>query len=173
VSPISAHRPRLAVLRRTAPTPSGAVQAHARWSAAVLIALAAVLLSAQPAGAAPQVSLMPRAGAPARTATLWGVGFPRATPVRIRVGKAVNRVRTGRRGRFVAAIRLPGRARPVVVRAGGVRRVVPRFLVRSVTLQASVTVGPRARRVALYPFSAPAGSVCAPFAASAGPDGRA
>jgi hypothetical protein len=114
---------------------------------------------AQPAGAAQQVSLMPRAGAPARTATVWGVGFARRTPVRIRIGAVVERVRTGPRGRFAAAVRLPGRARPLIVSAAGVRRVVPRFLVRSVTLQASVTVGPRARRVALYPYVAPAGSV--------------
>src|SRR4051812_3392063 len=83
-------------------------------------ALAAMLLIAQPATAA-QVSLMPRAGTPARTATALGVGFARKAPVRVRVGNWVRRVRTGPRGRFAVGVRLPQRARRVVVLGSGNR----------------------------------------------------
>src|SRR4051812_23103603 len=155
LSPTRPHRFRSSALRRVAPT-LPATHLKRRWIV-VATALAAILLTAQPAGAA-QVSLMPRAGAPVRTITVLGVGYGRKALVRVRVGNRVRRVRTGPRGRLAVVVRLPRRARRVVVRGNGTRLVVPRFLVRSVSLQATVTVGPASRRVALYPYSATAGS---------------
>jgi hypothetical protein len=120
--------------------------------------LAALLVLAPPAAAQPRISLSPAAAPPGERVVVAGHGFPRAERFRVSLaGRVLRRGRTGPRGGFRIAFRVPDRAVGTYrlrVRVRG-RRIGRRFRIPAVP-------GPPAPTPAPAPSPGPAPSAAPP-----------
>jgi hypothetical protein len=107
------------------------------------------------------VSLQPAAGPPGSVVTLRGVGLPAGKAVTVRIGSRKVRVVAGRRGAFVARVRIPRGAhgRPALItRAAGVR-IANRFAVMRGAVEIGEVAGPGRARLRWMPLRAASGTV--------------
>jgi hypothetical protein len=108
---------------------------HVRPVFGIAVLAALLLLSAPAAGARPRVTLSPAAAEPGDRVVVAGHGFPRAARLRLSLaGQALRRGRTGPRGGFRLAFRVPDRAAGAYrlrVHVRG-RRIGRRFRIRAV-----------------------------------------
>jgi hypothetical protein len=115
------------------------------WRRCAMAGLCALLLTAPPAAARPTLKLSRAAAEPGVRVVVAGHGFPRSAALRLSLGgRTLRRARTGRRGGFRLAFRVPDRAAgayriSVFVRGRRVRR---RFRIRAIPIPSALEPAP-------------------------------